>query len=77
MKGEASTVEQTVRVNQWLQKASENSFCCRNSFKCFMENISYIDDLIMTKKNAFYEQLLFTETSEKTTTASLSWTIFC
>lgn len=42
-----------------------------------MENISYIDDLIMTKKNAFYEQLLFTETSEKTTTASLSWTIFC
>lgn len=64
-------------INQWIQEASENSFRCHNSFKCFMANPSYINDLNVTRKNAFYEQLLFTERSRKTIIGPLSCSMFC
>ena len=64
-------------INQWIQEASENSFPCHNSYKCFMANTSYINDLNVTRKNAFYEQLFFTETSRKTIIGSLSCSMFC
>ena len=64
-------------INQWIQEASENSFRCHNSFKCVMANPSYINDLNVTRKNAFYEQLLFTERSRKTIIGPLSCSMFC
>lgn len=42
-----------------------------------MDNALYIDDFIVTKKNALSEQLLFSEIGKKTTVTSLSCTVFC